>query len=83
MFLQQILNNIGRSVVNTVKKIGGRTTVTIGGQNQNINRGNMNPPNDDPSTPMPEIIKGIPNMVLLIGAAVAAYFFLMPKRRRR
>lgn len=83
MFLQQILGNIGRAVVNTVKKIGGKTTVTIGGQNSTPNTSQMNNNNDNTSTPMPEIIKGIPNMFLLIGGAVAAYFFLMPKGRRR
>jgi len=83
MLLPAILGTIGRAVVNTVKNIGGKTTVTIGGQNQNPNSNIMNQTNDSTSTPKPEIIKGIPNMFLLIGGAVAAYFFLMPKGRRR
>lgn len=81
MPLPGFLIAIGTAVANTVRKVAGRTTVTIGGQQTNSNSNQTM--QTEQTAPKPEIIKGVPNMFLLIGGAIAAYFLFMGKPRRR
>jgi hypothetical protein len=79
------LPNILLNVANGVRKVLSNTSVNINGRNQTVNNtpSAMQGAPAENATPKPEIIRGIPNMALIGGAAAIGIYLLTMKKSRR